>query len=533
MAKDCNSKAVGKERIIQRRLSTIKTQNLFKTLFPTKNVLIDIIKNDILERGFDKSQPLIIWKETGVLLDGHTRLEASKRANIKTVPITEKTFKSEEEALEYAISLQINRRNLTDGELFKCISTIDMRKSHGGDRRSEHFKSSSEHLKQPMSKTRRMTAAILNTSPTKVQKVRSLMDYGSDSLKNDILDDRLTINKAYKLLKQQIQQNKNTSGGPQNEEDDTYQSMSLLNKILRLHFYGYSDSEIVRLTGIGKNEVSGYMNGIDWKCIQQKYYNGTTISVLNKEFEIDELLIWRSLLDSSKDEHIFSQFGNSSYSSSQPKLGDVWYFGKVDKRLGIDYEGRASGQALMNILYRFSKQGDLVVDPMAGGGTTSDVCLVMKRRCKAYDIHPARDDIEEHDIRLEPPKFKGKADLVVLDPPYYRKKVYHNPEIMESREAYLSFIEKVAQNSSKILKKKKYIALLFGQYIDYEDDEKNITSADVIRIFEEQGLKHTIQINCPLTMHSQYQPYKIEYAKKTSPWRMLSHSCDWEVFKKV
>ena len=53
---------------------------------------------------------------------------------------------------------------------------------------------------------------------------------------------------------------------------------------------------------------------------------------------------------------------------------------------------------MFNTLYFFTKQHDLVVDQMAGGGVVGDVCKIMKRECRMYDIHPVRDDIIRHDI---------------------------------------------------------------------------------------------------------------------------------------
>ena len=55
-------------------------------------------------------------------------------------------------------------------------------------------------------------------------------------------------------------------------------------------------------------------------------------------------------------------------------------------------------------LHYFTPPGGLVVDPMAGGGTTLDVCQSMGRRCLAYDLEPSRPEIIRHDIRRVPPR---------------------------------------------------------------------------------------------------------------------------------
>ena len=61
----------------------------------------------------------------------------------------------------------------------------------------------------------------------------------------------------------------------------------------------------------------------------------------------------------------------------------------------------------------------LVVDPMAGGGTTLDVCQSMGRRCLAYDLEPSRPDIHHHDIRAGFPAAAVGCDLIFCDPPYH------------------------------------------------------------------------------------------------------------------
>lgn len=133
------------------------------------------------KRGFDNSQPLLIWKEREILIDGHTRLKAAQEAGRNHVPVYEKSFESESEALEYTIHLQKDRRNLTDAELYACILELDKRQPHGGDRQSDKFKSPDGLLNHDNStSSRQRTAEVVGTSPTKVQKVRTIEDHDSN-----------------------------------------------------------------------------------------------------------------------------------------------------------------------------------------------------------------------------------------------------------------------------------------------------------------------------------------------------------------
>jgi hypothetical protein len=100
---------------------------------------------------------------------------------------------------------------------------------------------------------------------------------------------------------------------------------------------------------------------------------------------------------------------------------DVWNFSQCDDRFGLkDYPGRIPGQIAQNVLYYYTKPGDFIIDPMAGGGTTLDVCIkceTVKRGCLAFDIKPARLDSIKVDA-TQPWLTNKPADLIFIDPPY-------------------------------------------------------------------------------------------------------------------
>lgn len=93
-------------------------------------------------------------------------------------------------------------------------------------------------------------------------------------------------------------------------------------------------------------------------------------------------------------------------------------------RRGSDaFAGATPGQILWNLLQRYSVPGDLVVDPMAGSGTTLDVARESGRRVLGYDIAPIRPDIFRADARKLPLE-DGKAGFIFVDPPYSTHIVY-------------------------------------------------------------------------------------------------------------
>jgi len=184
-------------------VSSIKTAEPFTTVFPINDSLLDTIVEDMKQRGFDASQPLLMWKEKEVVLDGHTRLKAAEKAGVQQVPVYEKSFESESEALEYVIHLQKDRRNLTDSELYACIMELDKRYEHGGDRHSDRFKSSFELLKEKQGSSREKTAQVVGTSPAKVQKARTIQDHGDKETKEALSSGEMSINRAYNETQKQ------------------------------------------------------------------------------------------------------------------------------------------------------------------------------------------------------------------------------------------------------------------------------------------------------------------------------------------
>ncbi|MDR1519488.1 MAG: site-specific DNA-methyltransferase [Planctomycetota bacterium] len=81
------------------------------------------------------------------------------------------------------------------------------------------------------------------------------------------------------------------------------------------------------------------------------------------------------------------------------------------------YAGATPAQIVWNLLQRYTRPGDLVVDPMAGGGTTLDVARELGRRALGYDLVSRRPDVFRADARKLPLE-DGKAGFVFVDPPY-------------------------------------------------------------------------------------------------------------------
>ena len=148
----------------------------------------------------------------------------------------------------------------------------------------------------------------------------------------------------------------------------------------------------------------------------------------------------------------------------RPTPYDVWAF-KHDRAYGIPHPGSIPAAIIAHALHYFTLPDALVVDPLAGGGTTLDVCQAMGRRCLAYDLAPVRSDIKANDLRQGlPPETRG-CDLLFADPPYhtmladrYVTESVSNAPLSEWR----TFLGRLAEVSYAALRSGGYIALLLA-----------------------------------------------------------------------
>ncbi len=180
----------------------ITTKEPFSTLFRIRPENLKEVTTDMEENGFDSLEPLLIWKEEDILIDGHTRLEAAKELGIKDVPTKLIPFENELEAIQYSAKRNWNRRNVTKGDKFRLIRILDERGDHGGDTRSKNSKNHRLNLSNGLTPTER-TAKILGVSGTQVNKMRTILDYGTNEDIEDVENDEISIDTAWKEAKKE------------------------------------------------------------------------------------------------------------------------------------------------------------------------------------------------------------------------------------------------------------------------------------------------------------------------------------------
>ncbi len=170
------------------------------------------------------------------------------------------------------------------------------------------------------------------------------------------------------------------------------------------------------------------------------------------------------------------------------------------------FQGVTPAFLIWNLIQRYTKPGDLVVDPMAGSGTTVDVCKEEKREVRGYDLAPRHPEVVQSDAR-KIPLADESVDLIFIDSPYGDNVNYseHPDDIGKiscEDERFYHELEKVAIEAYRILKPGKVLGWLIGdQWVKkrftpvgfklYERLTKYFETVDVVCIARRGQSSHT------------------------------------------
>ncbi len=170
------------------------------------------------------------------------------------------------------------------------------------------------------------------------------------------------------------------------------------------------------------------------------------------------------------------------------------------------YPGVTPAFVIWNLIQRYTDIGDLVLDPMAGSGTTLDVCKEEGRRCICYDIAPTRPDIIQNDSRKIPLE-DDSVDMIFVDSPYGDNIRYNDHpdcigKISSETETFYEELEKVIKECHRVLKPGKVIGWLIGdQWVKkkftpvgfnvYQRLNKYFETVDVVCVVRRGQASHT------------------------------------------
>lgn len=188
------------------------------------------------------------------------------------------------------------------------------------------------------------------------------------------------------------------------------------------------------------------------------------------------------------------------------------------------WRGNWSPYIPRNIMLRYSKENDLVLDQFAGGGTTLVEAKLLNRNIIGVDVNDValercreKIDFDHEGANGKVQLCKGDArnldfiedesiDLICTHPPYadiiqYSEDIEEDLSHLKVKD-FLEEMKKVAAESYRVLKKDKFCAVLMGD--TRQKGHMIPMSFDVMKIFQDAGfrLKELIikeQHNCRAT----------------------------------
>jgi hypothetical protein len=282
-------------------------------------------------------------------------------------------------------------------------------------------------------------------------------------------------------------------------------------KIFKMALLGIPQERIGERLGMPRQTVDEHLPKTSElkKSANDLLTKGFSANTVASKLGWPEPLVWAVALEGKTDQERFAEL------KWNIRPWDYWAFNDVDDRFGSEWPGRIPAQLIAHTLYFFTNPGDLILDPMVGGGTTPDVCLALARQCWSFDKENIleRPEIEpfqwDHQHPIWPLNSKAKPDLIFFDPPYYKKKEKEYKEDSIStlaRSEYLNFFTQWASLAIQNTKTTTRLAFLIADWRDFqskaaitEDPAIAITIFDYHKILSAAGWELTHRIETPMS----------------------------------
>ena len=200
---------------------------------------------------------------------------------------------------------------------------------------------------------------------------------------------------------------------------------------------------------------------------------------------------------------------------------DVWNFANKLEGFGEDRPAQCPPQVILNFIYYFTKENDLIIDPMAGGGAMTDCANYLNRKSLCYDIVPYPDkQVKFNDIGKGYPEEIKRCDAIFIDPPYGSQKgeVFEKNSVsnLSTSDFVEKFLRELFINSYRILKNKGKIGFIITNqcHINLERKYYWDFGFEAFRLMKESGFIPYRRISVPLIGPIQYKEYDMTRAKE-------------------
>ncbi|MEZ4471267.1 MAG: DNA methyltransferase [bacterium] len=158
----------------------------------------------------------------------------------------------------------------------------------------------------------------------------------------------------------------------------------------------------------------------------------------------------------------------------RPQTTTLWEYPSQQYGVGgqgsTAYRGATPAYVIWNLLERYTRPGDVIMDPFCGSGTTLDVARDLGRTGIGFDVHPTRPDIQHADARRLP-QASESVDFVFADPPYGDNLNYGDDprcigQLPATDEAYFEALDGAFKECFRVLKNRRFMGLYICDFYD-------------------------------------------------------------------
>lgn len=173
----------------------------FRDLIPPQNEdELKGLEESLLKDGFHEWEPLVVWKEEQILVDGHHRHKLCIKHNIP-FKVVERSFVDRNEAILEALRIQLNRRNIPS---FIRVTLTLRYKERIAAKAKENERLGGKGSQKSVDltiDTQKELAKMAGVSHDTISKVEAIEKDAPEELKNKVKSGEISINAAATTLK--------------------------------------------------------------------------------------------------------------------------------------------------------------------------------------------------------------------------------------------------------------------------------------------------------------------------------------------
>ncbi|WP_165847694.1 ParB/RepB/Spo0J family partition protein [Ammonifex thiophilus] len=482
----------------------VRLEELFPlSLRPVIGFRVEVLKESIKKNGYDPACPLVVQKNGSgyLVVNGCHRLQAARELGLDRLPVVE--FPPEEDPVKLALRTQENDENVQPWDFLDRAFLVKRLYEELGTQERV-----AERLGWERSNVSRYLA-IASLPGEVVTVIRSSVTVqGNSTVTEDCdrghrknLDDLWSVRWFRHICSLPADELKLAVVKKIAEAPEKWKEKDVASECARLkkrHELSTRIKEVLEGQESCEKELVELLD-----AVKKGVYDDRPEKALERA---DAVLKARQRTDLE----LMQEFGY------EPEVFTVWRFNGRDERFGQKHPGNIPAGIVFNVLYYWSEQGDLVIDPMAGGGVVIDVCRAMKRRCVAWDVHPVREDVVKHDATRPWPVEPGSAALVFIDPPYWKQKrgEYRGENNLADMdlEGFYRSMRVVFEHAKRSLRPGGHLAVIVGP--TQEAGRVHDHALVFARLLEDVGFEYVNRVIVPYTTQ-QVTGFDVAQARKS------------------